>query len=80
MDHSLNYIAPSDVVEPVIEKQTGAEVDLAGDSVKIVTKDGRKLEVGKEASLPDNFPKDVPAIQICGDRGLGSGRRGCGQY
>ena len=21
-----------------------------------------------------------PAIQICGDRGVGSGRRGCGQY
>lgn len=50
------------LMEKAIEHQSGgkADVDIQGDSVKIVTKDGEaSATFGDKASVPKDFPSDV---------------------
>ncbi len=47
--------------EKAVEKATGVEVDKNGNSVTVTGEDGTvKVEGGDQASLPEEFPKDVP--------------------
>ncbi len=54
-----NYVAERSV-EKMIEKQTGAKVDIKqdGNAVKYETKEG-VFESGTDLKLPEDFPKDV---------------------
>ena len=56
------------IAEKAIEAQTGRNVDIDVDkeSMQITTKDGEMtMTSGKAATLPDNFPTDIPICESC---------------
>lgn len=65
---ALTDWAGKKAVEKTIESQTGGKVDINPDSgtMNVNTKDG-SISAGKEAKIPDTFPKDIfiyPDAQI----------------
>lgn len=55
--------AAEKAIERGIEKESGGKtkVDVDRGSVEVETEDGKtRIETGEGASLPDNFPKDIP--------------------
>jgi hypothetical protein len=48
------------IMEKTIESQTGGKVDVNSDSGTMnINSDKGSLSAGKEAKIPDNFPKDI---------------------
>ena len=57
---ALGTLGCQRAAERVVEEATGVRVDEDGDSVTVQTDEGEATFSGSDASLPDDWPSDVP--------------------